>query len=111
MKRKANIINKIAGKRAGILALEGRKLKTAKWIAFGIAILSGVECLLSCCVPWFIGRLYFNEASAIGIIGGADGPTRFFVSGGNRPQFIIPVIFAVSLFAWLFFRWKTKKPE
>ena len=84
-------------------------MKVAKWIAFGIAALSGVICLVSYGVPLVIGRLFFGEAGAIGIIGGADGPTSVFVAKSSASIFALPVIFVVSLVAWLFFRWKSKK--
>ena len=83
-------------------------MKAAKWIAFGITILSVAVCLISWCVPWVIGKLWFGEAGAIGIIGGADGPTSIFVTRSSAPASALPVVFAVSMFSWLFFRWKSK---
>ena len=84
-------------------------MKIAKWIAFGITVLSGVICLGSCLAPMVIGRLFFDKASAIGIIGGADGPTSIFVIKSSAPIFAVPCVFAASLLAWLFFRQKSKK--
>ena len=84
-------------------------MKAAKWIAFGITALSGVICLVSCGVPLVMGGLSFGEAGAIGIIGGADGPTSIFVAKRAASIFAVSVIFVVSLFAGLFFRWKSKK--
>ena len=84
-------------------------MKIAKWISFGITVLSGVICLASYCVPLAIGRLSLGEDSAIGIIGSADGPTSIFAAKSSAPIFVLPIIFVVSLFALLFFRWKSKK--
>ena len=86
-------------------------MKIAKWIAFGITILSGVICLLIYCVPWGIGRFFAPEAASIGIIGGADGPTAIFLSSQFFRSFIFPIIFALSLFSWLFIHFKSKKSK
>ena len=84
-------------------------MKIAKWIAFGITVLSGAICFVSYWAPLVISGLSFGEAGAIGIIGGADGPTSIFVTKSSAPFFALPVIFVVSLFAWLFFLWKNKQ--
>ena len=84
-------------------------MKVAKWIAFGMTALSGVICLVNYGVPLVIGGVSLGEAGAIGIIGGADGPTSIFVAKISASIFVAPVIFVVSLFAWLFFCWKSKK--
>jgi len=59
-------------------------MKVLKFIIFGTAILSAAVCLLLYFVPQIIGKLFFNEASAIGIIGGADGPTAIFMKKRNE---------------------------
>ena len=88
--------------------MEIEKLKIAKWAALGITVLSGVLCLLRYCVPGVIGLLSFGEANTIGIIGGADGPTSIILAKSSAPTFVFPVIFVVSLLAWLLFRSKSK---
>lgn len=56
----------------------------------GLAILGGVK-VLSCCAAFLISRIYggisfpVSEASTIGIIGGADGPTAIFVTASAAP--------------------------
>ena len=84
-------------------------MKIAKWISFGAAILSGVIFLVSYCVPLVIGWSSFGDNNSIGIIGGADGPTAVFLTKSSARIFVMPFISVVSLFAWLFFRWKSKK--
>ena len=83
-------------------------MKTAKWIALGVTILSGLLCLLIYCAPWVVAGIYFREAASIGIIGGADGPTAIFVSGRLAYHFIVPIIFVLSLSVWLFIYFKSK---
>ena len=84
-------------------------MKTAKRIAFGITVLSGVICLASYLAPLVVGWLSNSKATAIGIIGGADGPTSIFVTKSSAQFFVLPVVFVVSLLSWLFFRLKSKK--
>jgi|GEM_PF-2974284 len=86
-------------------------MKVAKWIAFGITALSGVICLAGYCLPMVIGGLSLGKDGAIGIIGGADGPTSIFVAKSSVSILTFPIIFVVSLVAWLFFRWKSKKSK
>ena len=59
-------------------------MKTVKSVIFGITILSIAICLLIYCVPQIVGRLFFGNASTIGIIGGADGPTAIFMKKRNE---------------------------
>ena len=84
-------------------------MKVAKWVSFGISALSGVICLVIYGIPLLIGGVSFNEASTIGIIGGADGPTSIFVTKSFSPLFALSIIFLLSLLAGLFFCWKSKK--
>ena len=86
-------------------------MKTAKWVSFGIAILSGAASLLLYLVPQIVARFFMNGAKnvgTIGIIGGADGPASIWVSSGSTPQFLIPAVFVISLISWLFLRAKSK---
>ena len=79
-------------------------MKTLKRILFAAAAVSGTVSLVAYIVPRVIGRLYFKDvssASAIGIIGGADGPTAVFLSKAPSYIFIAPVIFALSFLLWL----------
>ena len=89
-------------------------MKTAKWIAFSIAILSGAACLLSYLGELF-GRLLAPEAASIGVIGSADGPTVIFTSRNFAPgltaRTISPVVFVLSVVSWLFFMFKSKKQQ
>jgi len=80
-------------------------LKAAKWISLGITILSGIECLLLHWAPVIIGRFLVGEAkdaSAIGIIGGSDGPTAIFVSNQSVIRPIAPIVFALFLLCFCF---------
>ena len=54
-----------------------------------------------------IGRLLFGEpkyASAIGIIGGSDGPTSIVVTNKSTRCFIVLVAFSIFAFLLLMFR-------
>ena len=88
-------------------------MKTAKWIAFGLTIASGLFCLL----PWIISKIFLNGANisgkTIGIIGGADGPTAFFVADKVESIFIkfMPVIFIISIISWAVLFIKCKKSK
>ena len=89
-------------------------MKAAKWIAFTITILSGIACLIGFFVPQIISYAFWGravDASAIGIIGGADGPTSVFVTGSAVPSYLVPVIFVLSLLTWLFLRFKSKNAK
>ncbi len=47
------------------------------------------------------------QASSIGIIGGADGPTAIYVASRMRPLFVAAALGAAALIAlgvWLFIR-------
>ena len=86
-------------------------MKIAKWISLGLTILSGIACLFFYLAPLVIGKFLLNDvkdASAIGIIGGADGPTSFFIS--SLPVFspIMPIIFVLSLVSYLLLIFKSK---
>jgi len=86
-------------------------LKAAKWVAFGFTIVFGIICLIGFFVPQIISYAFWGravDASAIGIIGGADGPTCVFVTGSAVPSYLMPVIFVLSLLTWLFLRFKSK---
>ena len=86
-------------------------LKAAKWIAFAVTIASGIACLIGFFAPQIISFVFFGravDASAIGIIGGADGPTSVFVTGSAVPNYLMPMIFVLSLLTWLFLRFKSK---
>ena len=79
-------------------------MKALRLISLIIALISGALCLLLYAVPRIIvrHRLSLSSASAIGIIGSADGPTSVFVSAYNpKVQLVVPVAFAVSLVVWL----------
>jgi len=54
-------------------------------------------------------NFYENDASSIGIIGGADGTTSIFVEKGVAFRFAVPVVFILSLLSWLFFHFRSKK--
>ena len=91
-------------------------MKVAKWIAIGLAILSGAACLFLYLGPVIIGRLLsydIKDAGAIGIIGGADGPTSIFVASrahsALRP--VLPIVFALSLFSGILLTLKGKKRD
>ena len=86
-------------------------MKATKWIAFTITIVSGIACLIGFFVPQIISYAFFGravDASAVGIIGGADGPTSVFVVANSVRHYLLPIIFLLSLFAWLFLRFKNK---
>ena len=83
-------------------------MKIAKWIAFGITVLSGVACIVCFFVPLDIRALSFDATRAIGGSEGVDGPTTIFISMSPAPLFVFLVFFRVSLFVWLFFCWKSK---
>ena len=94
-------------------------MRAAKWVSFGIMILSGAVCLLHYIAPLVISRMLLGEMGApgiVGIIGGADGPTAVFVSSGSffgtgfGFGFIAVIVFVLSLICWLFFRLKSKRP-
>ena len=87
-------------------------MKVLRWVMFGITILSGAACLLEKLLPWFVARFALGgqtaagSAASIGIIGGADGPTAIFVASSRVPNYLMPIVFAASLFTWLFLRAK-----
>ena len=85
-------------------------LKLVKWASFVIMLLSGVSCIWNGLIPWAIGGFSFGEAGAIGIIGGADGPTAIFTTTKIAPHVIYRiVIFILSSLAWLLLKHKTKE--
>ncbi len=48
---------------------------------------------------FLVTKIYqINKETAIGVIGGADGPTAFFVTNSENTTSIIAFIFAVILF-------------
>ena len=83
-------------------------MKTAKWVSFGITILSGAACLLLYLLPKIILTNGVKNIGTVGIIGGADGPTSIWVSSGSASDFIMPMVFVISLISWLFLRAKSK---
>ena len=86
-------------------------MKAAKWIAFGFTMVSGIICLIGFFAPKIISYAFWGkavDASAVGIIGGADGPTSVFIAVSSVPDYLLPIIFLLSLFAWLFLRFKSK---
>ena len=86
-------------------------MRTAKWIAFAITIVSGIASLIGFFAPQIISFVFLGravDASAVGIIGGADGPTSVFVVANSDRYYLQPIIFLLSLFAWLFLRFKSK---
>ena len=95
-------------------------MKTAKWIAFVLTIISGLLCLLNYVPLWIYNNFFagnhsartVTDAGTVGIIGGADGPTAIFLTSSDPYQrFIYPSIFLVSLISWLLIRSKIKKMQ
>ena len=87
-------------------------MKAAKWIAFTTTMVSGMACLIDLIAPQIISYVFLEravDASAIGIIGGADGPTSVFVTGSTVPSYLMPIIFVLSLFVWLFLASRIKR--
>ena len=98
-------------------------MKTAKWIAFGIAIFSGIVCLMAYAGMYILIKIFSDGvpgAGSIGIIGGEDGPTAIFILTKMAPWLMIPlhmarmispVVFVLAVVSWLFFRFKSKKQQ
>ena len=81
----------------------------------GYALCAALPSLLGA----IVGRIFaIQEAAAIGIIGGADGPTAIFTSSKLAPHIMnllfnrLPLLlFALCLGLYLFFRHKEKQSE
>ena len=89
-------------------------MKTARGIAFVIMIASGMLLIPMFVLPWITmstEKSFISEAGAVGIIGGADGPTSIFVSTSFNPSLLVPIVFLVSLILWLIFRHKHLKSK
>ena len=78
--------------------------KVTKTVTF-ITIISGIITLVSIAfnflMPLYIlhkFKVEINNSSAIGIIGGADGPTVIFLSGQTSPH-LITIVFALLTMA------------
>jgi Na+-transporting methylmalonyl-CoA/oxaloacetate decarboxylase, beta subunit len=87
-------------------------MKPAKITSLVITIISGAVSLVIYLTPRILAKIFLGRATAdaasIGIIGGADGPTAFFVSRGTPPpRFVFPVIFVISAILWLLLRYKS----
>ena len=78
-------------------------------ISKGIAILTGVICLLIYISRLVIARLVFREASAVGIIGELYGPTAAFITEELIPRFMIFTASVFSLLSWMFLHFEGKK--
>ena len=86
-----------------------------------LLIASAVMLILSVVMffnDWIVSRILtavFNlntmEASSIGIIGGADGPTAIFVSSvpGDNRMILLPTVLVVGVTIWYFMRKRKKK--
>lgn len=66
-----------------------------------LAIIGLVQVLISVCGPWVLSKMIdfkFTtlEASSIGIIGGADGPTAVFVTHPKGISRFMPWIFLIG---------------
>ena len=70
-----------------------------KKVIIVVLLLAFVMCLVGC----------GNEATSIGIIGGADGPTAIFVTSDTNWLSILSVIVVAILVAVLIYRSKNKK--
>ena len=89
-------------------------MKAAKWIALAITIATGMACLVCFLVPQIIAFVFPGravDASSIGIIGSADGPTSVFVTDGSKPSYLMPIVFGLALLLWLYLRIKMKRQK
>jgi len=62
---------------------------------------------------WFKYHIFANEASSIGIIGGADGPTSIYIA--SKPSlnpYLITIIFAIlSILGIIYLIFNKNKPK
>ena len=90
-------------------------MKAAKIITLIVAIVSGLTSLTVYLAPIITAKIFLSDissAGAIGIIGGADGPTAIFVTRvTSPPRIIFPVIFVISALLWFFLRHKGNNIE
>ncbi|MBB2182932.1 sodium ion-translocating decarboxylase subunit beta [Lachnospiraceae bacterium MD1] len=90
------------------------KLRYVRLIAIVITVISILATIgmvvLNRMVPLFLSHMLkmdVREASAIGIIGGADGPTSIYITGYNSS--ILTVIFAFIALIGICFLFFTRK--
>ena len=92
------------------------KEKARKTIAV-LTVLCGLLTLISISFPYLL-QLYLSyqchihteNASSIGIIGGADGPTAIFLSGRLSSRFFT-VIFALFTILGILYLWVAKRQK
>lgn len=81
-------------------------MKLLKGLLLLVATATGATILFNLLIPLFYGR----QPGAIGIIGGADGPTAVFVATKTKSSFIPAIAaFCASVAALLLVRKKRRK--
>jgi len=89
-------------------------LRAVAWAALGVSALLLVWSLAGeRIVAWILTQSLPNNASSVGIIGGADGPTAVFVTGitttGSGYGWIDTAVYAAVMAAAAVTLWKTRK--
>lgn len=91
--------------------------KKLKFLKIGTIICTVISCILiifNFVLPWTIklallDKVNSSDASAIGIIGGADGPTAIYITVGNRNAgYIFTGVFVVITLAGILLYRKLK---
>ena len=75
-------------------------------------IITLISAVFNFVIPVYLSykfHLNVGEASSIGIIGGADGPTSIYVASRNSHTYLITVIFTVLSVAGLYIKSILKK--
>ena len=78
------------------LAIIGVAAQFGIYVAFGLALLTGL--VFGGLIPGFEG-FSFHEAAAIGIIGGADGPTAVYTSSRLAPELLSSI--SIAAFSYM----------
>lgn len=83
-------------------------MKKGRTIVFIITALAGIISIMELCMLFIPIIKVLPDASAVGVIGGADGPTAIFVAG-SKLAFVVPVIPFICMVAGVVYLAVTKK--